>query len=334
MSTTSCPSCGAKRDEDLPRCSACGHEFSEGKADGVIDEIDPFYPETAPGEYDIFDDIPPPQKPPEKTPEKQPDTQVVPTPSGSLPAGIPPLAFIGGIILIAILALSVIFILPGLSAPDTPSLPDREALHIEPPGEEEPEPVLEEAKKEPSFMIYDDFSDPASGFGTYESDNFMRYYSRGEYHIIQKGENMSGSALLGGDYTNFFMEVDTRLQGGPLTGRYGLVFRTSDEGRYSFEINGRGWYTVKKRVDGKVYDLIPLTETYILKKGYTVNKLGVMAEGDQLSFFINDSLMRVITDASLTHGDAGFTVSKLAEQGYIGEQGVHVAFDNFRLETV
>jgi len=329
MSTTSCPSCGAERNGDLPRCSACGDEFSEGIAAWVIDEIDPFYPETIPGEYDIFDDIPPPEKPPEKRPVEP----VVTTPERSLPAGIPPLAFVGVIVLIALLALSAIFILPGLSGPQSPVVPDTSAPYTEPVLEEEPDKASEE-EREPEFMIYDDFSDPASGFGTYESDTFMRYYSRGEYHVIQKGENMSGSALLGGDYANFFMEVDTRLQAGSLTGRYGLVFRTSDEGRYTFEINGRGWYTVKKRVDGKVYDLIPLTETYILKKGYTVNKLGVLAEGDQISLFINDSLVRVITDASLTHGDAGFTVSRLAEQGYIGEQGVHVAFDNFRLEAV
>ncbi|OQB35685.1 MAG: hypothetical protein BWY05_01285 [Euryarchaeota archaeon ADurb.Bin165] len=41
-------------------------------------------------------------------------------------------------------------------------------------------------------------------------------------------------------------------------------------------------------------------------------------------------MVRAIGDTSLTHGDIGFFVSRLGEQGFVKEQPVHVAFDNFK----
>jgi len=114
-----------------------------------------------------------------------------------------------------------------------------------------------------------------------------------------------------------------------MTGQYGIIFRFSDDDHYLFGINGRGWFTVTKHVDGKVYELIPLTETYILNKGYVTNKLGVKTEGNTMSLYINGKMVRAISDTSITHGDVGFFVARLSEKGYVKEQGVKVSFDDF-----
>ena len=113
-----------------------------------------------------------------------------------------------------------------------------------------------------------------------------------------------------------------------------MIFRFDNGNYYSFGINGRGWFTVRKHMDGKVYEMIPLTETYILNKGYETNRLGIKAEGNTLSLYINGKMVRAISDTSFTHGDIGFFVSRLAEQGFIKEQPVHVAFDNFKFGEI
>ncbi len=70
-------------------------------------------------------------------------------------------------------------------------------------------------------------------------------------------------------------------------------------------------------MDGKVYEMIPLTETDILNKGYEANQFGIEAEGNTLSLYINGKMVRAIGDTSFTHGDIGFFVPRLSEQGFV-----------------
>lgn len=305
----------------------------------VVEPISPY--------DDLFsDDIIPPkpsepvqEKPPVKGPYLSPDDDLEGPETApkkqtfSLPVSRE-LIFLAGIAIIGIVIIMVLFFLPGPSS-DTESagqnitqipVPENTSSIQE---ETTPVPAVPVSKSE-GYTMSDDFSDRSSGWGEYDSDTYMRYYSQGEYHMVQKGEDMSDRALLGNDAENFITEVKARLDSGPLTGQYGILFRFSDDNYYLFGINGRGWFTVKKHVDGKVYELIPLTETYILNKGYVTNKLGVKADGNTLSLYINGKMVRAISDTSLTHGDVGFFVSRLAEEGYIKEQSVSVAFDDFK----
>ena len=239
------------------------------------------------------------------------------------------LAFIAGIIGIGIIFIFALFFLSPSFGPDLKTEP---MTNITPVVTKEetvtPEKTPEKAEK--GYTQFDNFSDKESGWGSYEGETFLRYYSQGEYHMIQKGENLSDRALLGKNVTDFILEVDTRFDSGPLTGQYGIIFRFDNGKYYSFGINGRGWFTIRKHIEGKVYELIPLTETYILNKGYTSNRLGIKAEGNTLSLYINGKMVRAIGDTSLTQGDIGFFVSRLEEQGFVKEQPVHVAFDNFK----
>jgi len=326
-----CPSCGKEQKTHSNTCEYCGAVIPVGKQDPLVEPISPY--------DDLFSDDIIPDKPlnrPEiKGPVLPPDDEFFEPEPESKPnfsfPGHRELMFIGGIALAGIIIIMLLVFMPS-PPPDSLTVGDEfnQTSVIENTSE-----VTEETTSVPTmesssgYSFSDGFSNKESGWGEYTSDTFMRYYSQGEYHMIQKGEDMLDKVLLGEDAKNFEVEVKTRLDSGPMTGQYGIIFRFSDDDHYLFGINGRGWFTVTKHVDGKVYELIPLTETYILNKGYVTNKLGVKTEGNTMSLYINGKMVRAISDTSITHGDVGFFVARLSEKGYVKEQGVKVSFDDF-----
>lgn len=330
MKKVYCPSCGKENRPDARTCAYCAMPID----DEPVPHVEPISPYD-----DLFSDdvIPNQPKPKEKTlkgPVLEPDADFSePAKKSRMQIPLPgnrDMAFLAGIVGVGIILILALFFLPSAPAPEQEPV---QAPVVTPEVTTE---IIETPKQTPDiqsgtgYTLFDNFSDKESGWGTYESDTFLKYYSGGEYHMIQKGEDLSDRALLGKDVADFALEVDTRLDSGPLTGQYGMIFRFDDGNYYSFGINGRGWFTVRKHMDGKVYEMIPLTETYILNKGYEANRLGVKAEGNTLSLYINGKMVRALADTSLTHGDIGFFVSRLSEQGFVKEQPVHVAFDNFK----
>jgi hypothetical protein len=333
MKKVSCPSCGKENRPDARTCAYCAMPIDDKSAP----HVEPISPYDDLFSDDIIPEKPQPKAKPLKGPVLEPDADFE-EPAGRKRMQIPLLAnrdmaFLAGIIGVGIILILAVFFLPS-----TP--PDQTSVQVPEITPEVTREIIETPKPTPDvqsgtgYTQFDNFSDKESGWGSYESDTFLKYYSGGEYHMIQKGEDLSDRALLGKDVTDFVAEVETRLDSGPLTGQYGMIFRFDNGNYYSFGINGRGWFTVRKHMDGKVYEMIPLTETYILNKGYETNRLGIKAEGNTLSLYINGKMVRAISDTSLTHGDIGFFVSRLAEQGFIKEQPVHVAFDNFKFGEI
>ncbi|MGV8111090.1 hypothetical protein [Methanospirillum sp.] len=334
MQKVHCPSCGREIRPDSDLCDYCKNPVTGQKQTPVVEPISPY--------DDLFsDDVIPEKpkkvKPPIKGPELPSDLDFS-EPAYKKGGSVPVLAnreilFVAGIVSIVVILLIALFFLPTTPPSDVQS--NMTSVEIAPENTTTTtEPITpvptQKSTSEDGFSVFDNFSDKESGWGSYESDSFLRYYSSGEYHMIQKGEDLSDRVLFGKDVENFVTNVDARLDSGPLTGQYGIIFRFDNGNYYSFVINGRGWYSVRKHIDGKIYELIPLTETYILNKGYETNKLGVKAEGNTLSMYINGKMVRAIGDTSISHGDVGFYVSRLAEQGFVKEQPVHVAFDNFK----
>ena len=333
-----CPSCGKELAPHVQTCELCGMTIPGSGQEPLVEPISPY--------DDLFsDDIVPPKPGPGMTDRSKPvlipegdfkeqsrDPSQKPVWTIPLPARRDVL-FLVGIGVIGIILLSVLFFIPHPPADSGISNTTSIETPVSPvPTTSSPKTTLkpEDTESSHGYTRTDYFTDKTSGWGTSDNDVAMRYYSQGEYHIIQKGEDSKELALYGNDAKNFVAEVKTRLDSGPLTGQYGLIFRFSDDDYYSFGINGRGWFTVQKQIDGKVYDLIPLTETYILNKGYVTNTLGIKADGNTLTMYINGKMVRAISDTSLTHGDVGLFVSRLSEKGYVKEQAVHVSFDNFK----
>jgi hypothetical protein len=132
-------------------------------------------------------------------------------------------------------------------------------------------------------------------------------------------------------YTDFGAEIEAKPTGSGYI-EYGLVFRedsSTASNFYAFGVNTNGQYFLWKEVDGKyaASDPVSLTTSQYIKKDATSNKLGVVAEGSNLSLYINGFLVRKLTDSSLNRGHVGVFVSVQKDVGN------KVAFDRFTVYT-
>lgn len=134
---------------------------------------------------------------------------------------------------------------------------------------------------------------------------------------------------LDGDATpaDLLVEVDVELVSGPADAEAGLVFRYVDQRNfYLFAIRGLQSYSLWKKVDDEWQAIIGWTEsTAIAIDPGSINRLGVLVQGDQITLLVNDDAIDQVTDDTFADGSVGLAV------GTFDEAQVVVAFDNFDL---
>lgn len=115
-------------------------------------------------------------------------------------------------------------------------------------------------------------------------------------------------------FDNFGMEIEAQAQDKP-DSSYGIAFRIGDSaagfGWYNFYITTQGTYALLKRVNGKWADkdLVPLAPSPYIHKGSAKNRLGVLADGPNISLYINGRLITSVRDDSIASGNVGLAVS-------------------------
>lgn len=125
--------------------------------------------------------------------------------------------------------------------------------------------------------------------------------------------------------TDFYASVDAKMVSGPGGYKYGMVMRVGDEGYYDFRIrNDR--YSAVGRAGEDPTTLVRDTFTAALKPGEK-NKLGVIARGNKLAFFINDQYVTEAVDDHITGGQIGiaYGVDEVAPAVF--------EFDNFEVRV-
>lgn len=127
-------------------------------------------------------------------------------------------------------------------------------------------------------------------------------------------------------FTDFVLEVDARLIAGDLQSSYGVLLRMQDSARfYRFEITGNGLYMVERRNgDGSWTRFVQdWAETTAVNQGFSVvNRLRVEAVGATMRFYVNGTLLHLVTDAQYAAGTIAL------DAGTFGQPGLEVAFDN------
>jgi uncharacterized repeat protein (TIGR02543 family) len=180
----------------------------------------------------------------------------------------------------------------------------------------------------PVVLFSDDFSDPSSGWVTYdEYDGRVRYYN-GCFYIK---DYTSPSASMYGEaqryFTDFILEVETWLVGGTDDNWHAVGCRFQDEDNgYDFAISADGYYEVLKWVNGN--DIVfegPTYSSYINQGVGAVNFIHIECIGNSLSLSVNGHLLASVTDSSFSGGDICLAANSLA--GSFTE----VAFDNLVL---
>ncbi len=151
-------------------------------------------------------------------------------------------------------------------------------------------------------------------------------------------------------FSDFDFTVEARAVDGPLDNGYGVVFRLQDrENYYTFMTSSDGYYQVARVVNGNITELSTFNvDSPIVNQGIdAVNRLRVVARGNQFQFYINgeqipvcipnnpdaqstyfmDScidgqMLDTLTDDAIDRGQIGVVVQTFSESG------VTVEFDN------
>ncbi|NHZ72121.1 MAG: hypothetical protein GWP17_03435 [Aquificales bacterium] len=126
---------------------------------------------------------------------------------------------------------------------------------------------------------------------------------------------------------NFSLEVDAQQIAGNPESSYGILARMRGADQfYRFEITSSGLYMAERHnADGSWSQYLEdWTESPAIKQGLnTVNRLKVVANGPNLSFYVNDTLLHEAYDNGV-----GLEANIGLDAGTFGQTGLQVAFDN------
>lgn len=189
----------------------------------------------------------------------------------------------------------------------------------------------------PITVVFDDFSDPGSGWPEVDETDYSTAYVGGEYRIFVKSPNQGGGAM----HPHFrcvdcVLEVDARYAADAY-GAYGLSFGITedDESFYLFVIREDlpgepPYYEIWKVIGGVEPDgpLYTAASPHI-NPGQSTNHLRVVREGEDIRVYINGEHVITVPDDDII---GLFGVGLLAGSGEIS--GVDVRFDNFFASTI
>jgi eukaryotic-like serine/threonine-protein kinase len=131
-----------------------------------------------------------------------------------------------------------------------------------------------------------------------------------------------------GEVSDLYLATDAQLVDGVSNAQYGLVFRRGENKDYYLVlVSDNGYYEFIKVSGGDWTPLVDWTETAAVRSG-EVNRLEIVAQGSQFTFYINGEYVGEFSDELLTSGKPALVVG-LSEAG---DSSV-VEFDNFELRA-
>jgi hypothetical protein len=176
--------------------------------------------------------------------------------------------------------------------------------------------------------FYDDFSDPASGWGVVDDELVRAEYLDGEFRVLTKNDDyMYLFRAPTCDQSNYVVEVDARWVGTPGSS-YGLVFGISGSFNqyYIFDVNTDYQDYRLLRFDGSgYYTIVPITSSAAINSGTGTNHLKATRNGDSITLEVNGTVLGTWTDGNIT----GLTGVGILSAPYEGASTSDSRFDNF-----
>jgi hypothetical protein len=180
---------------------------------------------------------------------------------------------------------------------------------------------------DPSVLLFDDFSDPESGWDTGSSSNGSQEYIGGEFNMDIKTKGFCFWSTPRRTYEDVIIEVDAHRLSGSADNEYGVICRYVDgDNFYYLAISTDGYYNIGKMSQGEWLPLgdgtIGSNDTAILG-GTDVNHIKATCEGDSLSLEANGILLMTTTDKEIANGDVGMYACTYQNPGST------IVFDNY-----
>ncbi len=180
---------------------------------------------------------------------------------------------------------------------------------------------------------YEEVFDLQGKWGSGSSAEVEGQVRDGKYELLVKSNSGLYLASAGENFDNAIYEVEATQVDGPLNNGFGMLFRVDDssDSFYVFEISGDGFVWIGWCQELCDQDSVALVggdwfRSPAVKQGLQeTNNLRVIASGPLMTFFVNGVEVGRTSDSRLTEGDIAVMVETL------GERGVRVVFDNFKV---
>ena len=143
---------------------------------------------------------------------------------------------------------------------------------------------------------------------------------------INQSDTVQFATLLDPEFSDFVVEVDGRQRAGAPDSSYGILFRVQDSERfYRFSITANGLYVIERHdADGTWTRLIPeWLPSDAINQGLNVaNRLKVIANGPEITVYVNDILLQQVSDSTYPTGNIALSA------GTFGNGSLQVSFDD------
>jgi hypothetical protein len=198
---------------------------------------------------------------------------------------------------------------------------------------DEPVPTPQATVEVSGALLYaDDFGDPASGWDVFAEDDTEAAYSDGEYRLAVYRDNyVAWGNPEDQVFADLVIEVDVRQVEGPLDNNFGILarYQPDDENFYWFQISADGYYSVDMRQSGEWIGLVGWAESAAINQGLGVtNHLRLVCDRELFNFYVNDTYLIGVSDATFSSGNVGLSA------GTFDEPGVVVHFDNLKIYSL
>jgi hypothetical protein len=160
----------------------------------------------------------------------------------------------------------------------------------------------------PGELAFDrDFEDPSEPWCAESHYAFGDFFCQeGELHLVARGEG-NIATFSAGDFQDFILQADMRSVTGD--GAYGVVFRGTSQPAtfYIFQLNPGGQYQLIEWSQDLEQNriLIPWTASDAIRRDQNPNELKVVAQGPQITLYVNDQELASLTDEGLAGGEVG-----------------------------
>jgi hypothetical protein len=183
----------------------------------------------------------------------------------------------------------------------------------------------------PAGALFDDFSDPNSGWPTADEEEYASSYTDGEYRFVVKQSESGGYS-----YHPTFRAVDYEIEvdvhfASPVVGVYGLAFGVTEaqDAGYLFDIRfdesgQRGYYEFWKAIEDLPDDPVWTAASDHIRGGQNTNTMRVERVGEDIRLYVNGHLLVALADDELI-GNFGVGLVAGAED----VPNADVRFDNF-----
>lgn len=181
---------------------------------------------------------------------------------------------------------------------------------------------------ETSILFFDDFSDENSGWHVYSDSSGWVRYQDGWLHLrnnTSADEETDSELLIAQSFTDFILEVETKLVAGTDDNWHTVSCRLDDEtSYYEFSISADGYYRLAVWINDTDIDPSnrPTYTSYINQGWDVVNVIRAECIGSNLRLFVNGHLLTEMTDSRISGDGIYLGVTSLA--GSYSE----IAFDN------